>query len=425
MAYEQPGKAREGGRRPIQTQGGSRENIFGDEQLAQQAAQEEEWQQFQEWQRQQRQRQQQQQQWEPEQQAYQIQQQQAPSPAEREAQAQAEADAYAQAQEQQFFQQQQRPPPQQQQQLRQQQQQQQQQLRRQQQQQQQPPPPQPPQRDPSPRFARPSRTSRSDATSRSTNSQPAGKPTHRGERALGRPRAQTPVQLDSAGVAGALRDPPPGSGPTPSPEVEQARARARARHGEFVEPTMDLQRYAEARTRHQSTPYAGTCTRCDGDGRNPLVDPATAARSPPMTTTSQAAHAAAQEAAAREEPPLPPNSAGGGRTKRTSFGEAFVRSDGHTFVRAGQLAEAVGSTSQAASRHAGAHMSAPYGVTPANTNAGRMSYSTTTAAGHGEQHWDGAADSMAGRIAKRRLQGRARVPSGGNESGTLSVHSLN
>ena len=76
-------------------------------------------------------------------------------------------------------------------------------------------------------------------------------------------------------------------------------------------------------------------------------------------------------------------------------------------MRAGQMAEAEGAVSQSSHTFAGAHTSAPFGVTPVDTDSGRMSYRTSSGAGHGDVSWNDAAPaSLAGRIAQRRLRGR-------------------
>ena len=160
--------------------------------------------------------------------------------------------------------------------------------------------------------------------------------------------------------------------------------------------------------------------RRHGAGTNPIVDPAAAARAAPVASTAQACNAAVREALAQEQ------QQGGmpaGKTKRTSFGTAVVRPDGQVFVRAGQVAEASGAASQLGNCHAGAHVSAPFGVTP--ETGGTMSYATTASASHGADHWNDTA-SMAGRIAQRRLQG-GRRRAGSNDQhqgGTLTVHSV-
>ena len=126
---------------------------------------------------------------------------------------------------------------------------------------------------------------------------------------------------------------------------------------------------------------------------------------PPPPPPQQQQQQQSRQQPQQQSPQPPPLSAG--ETKRTSFGHAFVQPGGRTFVRAGQMAEAAGAVSQSSHTFAGAHTSAPFGVTPVDTDSGRMSYRTSSEAGHGDMSWNEAGPaSLAGRIAQRRLRSR-------------------
>ena len=276
-------------------------------------------------------------------------------------------------------------------------------------------------------------TSRFEAVAHAAVAHAAGKPSHRGELSYGAPLskglggralvAPCKAATDSAQVSAVLhdvtaslcpRDEPPQPRCFPSGTVQENKA------------PPDMQRYEQALARQLSTPYAGArSTRRSRECTNPLVDPASYSSDAPMTTTSRAAFTLAHAAPQPQPPPPPPPPPhesllppqqpsplqpqqpppSAGETKRTSFGHAFVHPSGRTFVRAGQMAEAAGAVRQSSHRFAGAHTSAPFGVTPADTDLGRMSYRTSSEAGHGEMSWNGAAPaSLAGRIAQRRLR---------------------
>ena len=264
-------------------------------------------------------------------------------------------------------------------------------------------------------------------TNRSSSSHAAGKPSRRGELSYGLGGralvAPCNAATDSTQVSAVLhdvtaslrpRDEPPQPRCSPSGKVQENKA------------PPDMQRYEQALERQLSTPYAGArSTRRSRECTNPLVDPASYWSDAPMTTTSRAAFAlahAAPQPQPQPPPPPPPHESlpppqqpsplqsqqpppSAGETKRTSFGHAFVHPSGRTFVRAGQMAEAAGAVRQSTHRFVGAHTSAPFGVTPVDTDVGRMSYRTSSEAGHGEMSWNDAAPaSLAGRIAQRRLR---------------------
>jgi hypothetical protein len=259
---------------------------------------------------------------------------------------------------------------------------------------QQPPREQAPSADEPPTLAHGRPTGRSDSTSRSHASQAAGKPTHRGELGGTRLRVQLRPHVDSGQVACALQD--------PSPDLGSVMP---GQNGRLPQGTCRLQQQGAAAgvvPPADRTPYAAACARhCDAT--NPIVDPEYAASlSGPVTSTSRASYTAG-----RDDRQLWARPPAAGTKRRTSCGEDRLRPSGQTFVRAGQLAEAAGAASQGASWLAGVHSSAPYGVTPADTEAGRLSYRTSSSAGHGDPHCNESA-SLAGRIAQRRLQGRQR-----------------
>ena len=284
----------------------------------------------------------------------------------------------------------------------------------------------------SPERRRPRRQAEDLLTTRSSSSQAAGKASRRGELSfgLGGRAWVAPCQAptDSAQVSAVLHDVTASLRPLdePSDEPPQPRCCYPSEVVEAVETVQEskvpptMQRYEQVRRHpsYESTPYAGAgSTRCSRECTNPLVDPASYfLRGTPMTTTSRAAFTPAHAAPPpqQQQPPQqlsqqpqpPPLSAG--ETTRTSFGHAFVHPGGRTFVRAGQMAEAAGAVSQSSHTFAGAHASAPFGVTPVDTHSGRMSYRTSAEAGHGDpMSWNDAPPaSLAGRIAQRRLRSR-------------------